>query len=160
MARLARSYPDTKFLRAKASALGFATTKSSHILGTPLKSTQEEEEEDDDHDSDRYHDDPDGDQFDSDNVDLDMLPTMLVYLNGELVHNWVRVDWEAGQAGIEELLDKLSYSTILLSKYSFFAAFRHHILPHFSSTYQDNLGFLSDDEEFDLMWSDEDSDGL
>lgn len=41
-----------------------------------------------------------------DNVDLDMLPTMLVYRGGDLVHNWVRVDWEAGHAGLEELLGK------------------------------------------------------
>jgi hypothetical protein len=33
-----------------------------------------------------------------------MLPTLLVYRDGELVHNWVRVDWVAGQAGIEDLL--------------------------------------------------------
>ena len=39
-----------------------------------------------------------------DDVDLDVLPTMLVYRNGELVFNWVRVDWEAGGAGVEELL--------------------------------------------------------
>jgi len=66
-----------------------------------------------------------------------MLPTMLVYQNGELVHNWVRVDWEAGKAGIEELLDK------------------HHILPHNSN--QENFSYPSDDDDdFDLMWSDED----
>lgn len=109
MARLARSFPDTKFLRAKASALGFATTKSSskpHKFGTPLKSLREEDEDGDDGDGfdekDEYDDDEDSE---ADDVDLDMLPTMLVYLNGELVHNWVRVDWEA-EAGIEELLDK------------------------------------------------------
>jgi len=101
---------------------------------------REEDDDDDDDDDDGFNEKDkydDDDEFDSDDVDLDMLPTMLVYLNGELVHNWVRVDWEAGQAGIEELLDK------------------HHILPHSSST-QDNLGLPSDDEDFDLMWSDED----
>lgn len=109
MARLARSFPDTKFLRAKASALGFATTKSSSKsckFGTPLKSLREEDDGDDGFDEKDKYDDEDSDGFDSDDVDLDMLPTMLVYLNGELVHNWVRVDWEAGKAGIEELLDK------------------------------------------------------
>ena len=108
LARLARSFPDTKFLRAKASALGFATTKSSSKsckLGTPLKSLEEEDDDNGFDEKDKY-DDEDSDGFDSDDVDLDMLPTMLVYLNGELVHNWVRVDWEAGKAGIEELLDK------------------------------------------------------
>lgn len=105
---MARSFPDTKFLRAKASTLGFATTKSSHKPGAPLKSLQEEDEDDLDgyDEKDKY--DEDSDEFQSDDVDLDMLPTMLVYLNGELEHNWVRVDWEAGQAGVEELLDKLS----------------------------------------------------
>ena len=110
LARLARSFPDTKFLRAKASALGFATTKSSsksRKFGTPLKSLREEDDEDEDgfDEKDKY-DDEDSDGFDSDDVDVDMLPTMLVYQNGELVHNWVRVDWEAGKVGIEELLDK------------------------------------------------------
>ena len=37
-------------------------------------------------------------------VDTDMLPTMLVYRSGQLVHNWVRVDWEAGSLGIDEFL--------------------------------------------------------
>lgn len=107
MARLARSFPDTKFLRAKASALGFATTKSSTKWGTSLNSLKEEDEEDEaGYDERDKYDDEDLDEFDSNDVDLDMLPTMLIYLNGELVHNWVRVDWEAGEAGIEELLDK------------------------------------------------------
>lgn len=44
--------------------------------------------------------------YDGDLVDTDMLPTMLVYRDGELVYNWVRVDWEANRAGIEELLVK------------------------------------------------------
>jgi hypothetical protein len=35
-----------------------------------------------------------------------MLPTMLVYQSGELVHNWVRVDWELRDLDIESLLDK------------------------------------------------------
>lgn len=35
---------------------------------------------------------------------MDMLPTMLVYRAGDLEHNWVRVDWEAGRAGVGELL--------------------------------------------------------
>jgi hypothetical protein len=44
--------------------------------------------------------------YDEDAVDTDMLPTLLVYHDGELVFNWVRVDWEAGNAGVEELLIK------------------------------------------------------
>ena len=109
LARLARTFPDTKFLRAKASALGFATTKSSsksHKFGTPLKSLREENEDDNDGNGFDEKDNYDDEDSEADDVDLDMLPTMLVYLNGELVHNWVRVDWEADKAGIEELLDK------------------------------------------------------
>ena len=43
---------------------------------------------------------------DEDAVDTDMLPTMLVYRAGELVHNWVRVDWEAGVVGVGDLLER------------------------------------------------------
>lgn len=102
LARVARQYPDTKFLRARASALGFASKKST----APTRATRSnrllnQDNEDDSSDEKReYNDD------DDDDVDLDMLPTMLVYRDGELVHNWVRVDWEAGRAGIEELLDQ------------------------------------------------------
>lgn len=39
-------------------------------------------------------------------VDLDMLPTLLVYRDGDLVHNWVRVDWEAGRSSIRDLLER------------------------------------------------------
>ncbi|KAF8163587.1 thioredoxin-like protein [Crassisporium funariophilum] len=140
LARLARSYPDTKFLRAKASALGFASTSSSSKTkktGSRLKPPREEDEDDSDGYSEKNNHDDSENEDDDDNVDLDMLPTMLVYRSGELVHNWVRVDWEAGPAGIEELLDK------------------HHILSHSSSGRQDNLGLPSDDEDFDLLWSDD-----
>ncbi|WVW80821.1 hypothetical protein I302_102810 [Kwoniella bestiolae CBS 10118] len=36
--------------------------------------------------------------------DPDVLPTMLVYKNGELEKNWVRVDWEVDEGGVEGLL--------------------------------------------------------
>jgi len=65
-----------------------------------------ERDEDDDEDDSGEDRDSEEDALDDDDVDLDMLPTLLVYRNGELVFNWVRVDWEAGEAGIEELLDK------------------------------------------------------
>ena len=48
----------------------------------------------------------DEDDDNDDDVDTDMLPTMLVYRSGQLVHNWVRVDWEAGPLGIDELLER------------------------------------------------------
>lgn len=65
----------------------------------------------DDHDlcADEFHDGYEDEEEvaeDEGEVDLDMLPTLLVYRDGELVHNWVRVDWEAGRAGVEELLSK------------------------------------------------------
>jgi hypothetical protein len=31
---------------------------------------------------------------------------MLVYKDGELVRNWVRVDWEMGEEGVEGLLKR------------------------------------------------------
>ncbi|KAF9650937.1 hypothetical protein BDM02DRAFT_3111227 [Thelephora ganbajun] len=54
-----------------------------------------------------------------------MLPTMLVYRGGDLVYNWVRVDWEAGKTGVEGLLVK------------------HRVLPISTG----NCGFPSDSEE-------------
>ncbi|KAH9484386.1 Phosducin-like protein 2 [Psilocybe cubensis] len=142
LAKLARTYPDTKFLRARAATLGFASRNSSN-KSKPLKSRLNSVREDDDDDpyayDDKDYDEDDEDAYEEDEVDLDMLPTMLVYRNGELVHNWVRVDWEAGDAGLEEFLDK------------------HHVLPA-SGGRKDNLGFPSDEEDFDLLWSDEDDD--
>ncbi|KAJ7188028.1 thioredoxin-like protein [Mycena filopes] len=142
LARLARVYSDTKFLRARASALGFATTGSSSSRGVPQlgrTSRIPEDDADDPYDEkDAEEDEAEEDDYEDD-VDLDVLPTMLVYRDGELVHNWVRVDWEAGTAGVEELLD------------------HHHILPQ-SSSHSRNLGLPSDDED-DLIWSD-DEDGL
>lgn len=65
----------------------------------------------DDDDDDPFHDVSGGEKYydeedddDEVEVDTDMLPTLLVYRDGQLVHNWVRVDWEAGQAGVEDLL--------------------------------------------------------
>ncbi|KAF5343572.1 hypothetical protein D9758_012976 [Tetrapyrgos nigripes] len=160
LAQLARLYPDTKFLRCRASALGFASSSSStasssysrkptSTIHRPLRRLREEDDEDEDElglpsndryrDDDDYEDGDDEDRYDEDSVDTDMLPTMLVYRDGELVHNWVRVDWEAGEDGIEELLSK------------------HHILPSQPSTFvSSNLGLPSDGED-DL---DDDPDGL
>ncbi|KAJ7079126.1 thioredoxin-like protein [Mycena belliarum] len=144
LARLARSYSDTKFLRARASALGFTSGASSsssrgarQLVHTPIH----EDETDDPYGEKDFEDDEEGEREENpeDDVDLDVLPTMLVYRDGELVYNWVRVDWEAGAAGVEELLD------------------HHHVLPHTASRSR-NLGLPSDDED-DLIWSD-DEDGL
>ncbi|KAF7321754.1 Phosducin domain-containing protein [Mycena kentingensis (nom. inval.)] len=142
LAQMARTYADTKFLRARASTLGFTSSgraAAPTLPRAPRKSMQDEEDDPyDEKDIGDYDEDEDEGGSDDD-VDLDMLPTMLVYRDGELVHNWVRVDWEAGQAGIEDLLD------------------RHHILPR-STAHSRNLGLPSDDED-DLVWSD-DEDGV
>ena len=52
--------------------------------------------------------DPEDDGYEDDDVevDLDVLPTLLAYRDGELVHTWVRVDWEAGKSGVSELLSR------------------------------------------------------
>lgn len=86
LTRLAKQHGNTKFLRARADALGFAQ----------LQSESERFDEDDD----------EGDEYYGNPVDKDMLPTMQVYKGGDLVFNWVRVDWEAGAAGIDEFLQR------------------------------------------------------
>ena len=105
---LARVYPETKFLRARASVLGFASTPKAQQQPTPRtrpRTIPGQYTDDDDYggSDDDENEDDDGNGM---GVDTDVLPTMLVYRGGDLVHNWVRVDWEAGQAGIEELLSK------------------------------------------------------
>ncbi|KAG5354095.1 hypothetical protein C0989_009793 [Termitomyces sp. Mn162] len=141
LARLARLYTDTKFLRVRAAALGFA--KKSSAPSRLSKSRHGHRDDNDDPYRIEEEEEEEGEEIeDDDNVDLDVLPTMLVYRDGELVHNWVRVDWEAGQAGLEELLDK------------------HHILPRPESMFganTSNLGLSTDsDDDFDLLWSDDD----
>ncbi|KAI8974571.1 hypothetical protein BD414DRAFT_580813 [Trametes punicea] len=126
LSRLARKYPSTKFLRARAGAIGFASStgsrpslrnvSSSGLSRLPARRTvtglrrvtQEKDEFfDDDHDEgeeeEEDEDGGEGDQWEDDEVDTDVLPTLLVYRGGELVHSWVRVDWEAKQ-GLEEFL--------------------------------------------------------
>ena len=121
LSRLARLYPSTKFLRARAGALGFATSKpqvqNSNFLSarppfslrrTPSRKIlvpggyHSDDEEGDEDDSEEEKSD---DGWRDDDVDTDVLPTLLVYRAGELVHSWIRVDWEA-KMGIEELLKK------------------------------------------------------
>lgn len=108
MARLAREYPDVKFLRARAAALGFASLKTNKpkSVFTPQNRPRQDDEDDPYADGEKDIESEEAEDFRDDDVDLDMLPTMLVYQNGDLVHNWVRVDWEAGDAGVEELLEK------------------------------------------------------
>lgn len=88
--------------------MGFASLSShkpklrSTVISRP-KRILERDDEDDPYGSEESEEE-NGDF--EDDVDLDVLPTLLVYLGGELVHNWVRVDWEAGRQGVEELLRK------------------------------------------------------
>lgn len=112
LSKLARLYPQTKFLRARAAALGFASKGSSTKQYASRQQSMPGRFIDNDHD-DPYYDDEeektpyyDEEEEEEEDVDTDMLPTLLVYRDGELVHNWVRVDWEAGKAGIEELLSR------------------------------------------------------
>ncbi|TRM62038.1 hypothetical protein BD626DRAFT_459015 [Schizophyllum amplum] len=119
LAKLARAHPDTKFLRARAAALGFASTSApprgpARTMTVSRKTIPEEEDSDDEKANSggylgRTDDDSpteEDDEYDSDAVDTDVLPTLLVYRDGELVHNWVRVDLDAGKerGGVEDLL--------------------------------------------------------
>jgi hypothetical protein len=38
--------------------------------------------------------------------DLDVLPTLLAYRDGELEKTWIRVDWDVDEDGVEGLLRK------------------------------------------------------
>ncbi|KAH7912677.1 thioredoxin-like protein [Hygrophoropsis aurantiaca] len=150
LAQLARLYPQTKFLRARAAALGFASTGTSSskrlaaqsqsrvMPGRYVDDDEEDPYADDTGDKGQYYDD-DPEEEQEEEVDTDMLPTLLVYRDGDLVHNWVRVDWEAGKAGIEDLLSR-----------------RHIIAGSSFGQSNGNCGLPSDDEGDDLIWSDED----
>jgi len=62
------------------------------------------DESEDEDEEDEYQD---GHSDDEVEPDCDMLPTMLVYRRGELVYNWVRVDWDIGAGGGQEELEAL-----------------------------------------------------
>jgi len=141
LSRLARQYPLVKFLRARASALGFASTSTASTKQAPAlpRSTKSslmpgkyQDDEDDPYGDDETEEFED--EIEDDNVDTDMLPTLLVYQSGDLVYNWVRVDWEAGRGGIEEFLKT------------------HRVL--FDPFSNGNCGLPSDDED-DITFSDD-----
>ena len=122
LSKLAREHATIKFLRAKASAVGFtsgSSTTAPKRTTVPLSAKRSiksgkilEVDEEDPYGEPEYNEKDFEDEVDElgrddeDDVDTDMLPTMLVYRGGDLVYNWVRVDWEAGEAGVEELLVK------------------------------------------------------
>ena len=123
LTRLARENPNTKFIRCRASAIGFALSSqakprnlrppSSTYLNKSRTLPRFHQDDDDRYGSDTdeptiidtLNRDEDVD-VDEEDVDTDMLPTILVYRSGQLVHNWVRVDWEAGLLSIDELLER------------------------------------------------------
>ncbi|KAI0741733.1 hypothetical protein C8Q80DRAFT_1195839 [Daedaleopsis nitida] len=170
LSRLARSYQYTKFLRARAGAIGFAssgsakpnlTQKSSLSVsrfpprGLVVSSRSRIEEKDEFFDDDvedeegRAVDDDDEDideQWEDDEVDTDVLPTLLVYRGGELVHSWVRVDWEAKQ-GIEDLLRR---HNILTAPRHFGGSTASHVTLDEDDEYSDDgeeLVFGNSDDE-------------
>ena len=112
LSRLARLYRQTKVLRARAAALGFASkgTSLKRYASPPPRGMPGRFDDEDDHYGDGeeevktpYYD---KEEYEEEGVDTDMLPTLLVYRDGVLVHNWVRVDWEAGEARVEVLLSR------------------------------------------------------
>ncbi|KAI5118989.1 hypothetical protein M0805_009598 [Coniferiporia weirii] len=156
LAQLARLHPDVKLLRARAAALGFASSSSSRApsLSRPAARTRTSRlrpiaDADDEDDPYAYaekdvtdeggYDDDDDDEEEEGNVDVDVLPTLLAYRDGELVHTWVRVDWEAGRAGVAELLTK------------------HHILRSGNCGLPDDNADDDDDDDDDLWASDGDA---
>ncbi|KAJ8463143.1 hypothetical protein ONZ45_g17687 [Pleurotus djamor] len=184
LSQLARAHPETKFIRARASKLGFTSSSSSSSRPNPSNrirrglSTIDSDDEDDPyadddatnsrisdnkirHDSyDENSDEGEQDESDDDNVDLDMLPTMLVYRDGELVHNWVRVDWEFGgsdnsSTAMAKGIEALLDSHNVLSHHGFRKPVENGE-PSGDLTFSNNLGLPSDDDDEDeeLLWSD------
>lgn len=95
---LARKYPTDAgnggrpmWLKARATALSFSLLPSANPLPTL-----------DEHDTDESDDHPAEDE-ELRRADTDVLPTLLAYRDGELVHTWIRVDWCATE-GVEALL--------------------------------------------------------
>lgn len=78
-------------LRARATTLRFSLLPSSRPQGGHRKDGDEDEEEEEEELE----------------ADPDVLPTMLVYKDGELERNWIRVDWEIGEGDLEGLLRRL-----------------------------------------------------
>lgn len=95
---LARKYPADSgndggpiWLKARATALSFSLLPST----TPLPTLPEDDTDESDVSAD--------DEEPPREADTDVLPTLLAYRDGELVHTWIRVDWCATE-GVEALL--------------------------------------------------------
>jgi len=79
-------------LRARATTLHFSLLPTSRLRTEHHDEDEEEEEEEEVE------------------ADPDVLPTMLVYKDGELERNWIRVDWEIGEGDLEGLLRRSVFS--------------------------------------------------
>ncbi|KAG8715582.1 hypothetical protein FRC09_016489 [Ceratobasidium sp. 395] len=125
LARLARSYVSTKFVRTRASAIGFAAISSGADSSTFDSRIAPR----------RPMTDGDDEEIDEPmiEVDTEMLPTLLIYRAGQLEHTFIRVDWEAGEGGIQNLLVKHG----IISAMSF-------------SNPKDSFGLGDSGEEYDL----------
>jgi len=126
LAKLARSHVSTKFVRTRASAIGFAVISSGPDQPlidprvAPRRAMHGSEDE--------VEDDPESHI----EVDTEMLPTLLVYRGGQLEHTFIRVDWEAGDSGIQNLLIK------------------HGVIGSTFGASENAFGTGNSDEEYDL----------
>jgi hypothetical protein len=71
-------------------------------------------------------------------ADLDVLPTLLVYRDGELEESYIRVDWQVKEDGVEGLLKRYDSMRIARSRLTK----RQGVLPDTKT-----LGLGRDDEE-------------
>ncbi|KAG9099373.1 hypothetical protein FRC06_005343 [Ceratobasidium sp. 370] len=115
------------FVRTRASAIGFAAVSSgaSPSAFDPRVAPRHPVIDDDEDEGEAVEPVIE--------VDTDMLPTLLVYRAGQLEHTFIRVDWEAGDGGIQNLLIKHG----VISSMSF-------------SEPKNSLGLSDSGEEYDL----------
>lgn len=86
LASLARQYPSTRFLQVSAARLGFGVSSTSGLLDEREDTAGEDEDGD--------HGDYDARLLKAEEESADVTPTLLVYCNGDLIHNLVRIDLE------------------------------------------------------------------
>ena len=143
----------TKFIRVKATAIGFALKSASDTgaLGgasskrkTSKRGDQTQYLVSEEADFDEDHEDSEDEEGEA---DTDMLPTMLIYEKGELLHTWVRVDWEAGKDGIENLLLKCAFLILSRMSLRLTKSRRHNLIARRSQPGAQGTAALSDDEE-------------
>ena len=96
----------------------------------------------------------DKEEYEEEDVDTDMIPMLLVHCDGKLIHNLVQVDWEEGEAGVEELLSRHIVRPCS-SHVLWLAWFRWYIITGVSISGNGNCGLPLDEE--DLIWSDDEA---